>query len=121
MKIVDFYKGFEGSGEIIIFEKDNLNRISSELHIWEGYWESFLTLIPYDIDYHKDSVMYNFLWVEGWKVDAVWECKRIVEFYNQLQAILGHIQKDDIDPYMALLDILFSAIENNNRIFVSYR
>ncbi len=42
MKIIDFYKGFEGSPEIIITVGDDSRNAIIQLRVWIGYFDTVL-------------------------------------------------------------------------------
>jgi len=44
--LYDFYAGFEGEAMWIIAQKDANSQIQTEIHIWAGYFDEIMRLIP---------------------------------------------------------------------------
>lgn len=119
MREVNLYKGYEGEPEIVIKEK-NEKEVVFELHLLSFFLDEILSNIPLSKDYHKESVIYNYLRAgEGWFENDEWECTRVEEFYNQLTDIQNNIEEVYQEAYNGLKEICESALENNNSLYIS--
>lgn len=115
MKNINLYSGFEGYSELVLKEKNN-TQILFEVHLLDFHFNEVLALIPLG-QYHDESVMSNFLKVEGWH-NGQWECKRKQEFNDQLVLIENNVPQDLLSVYNAIKQICVSSIQNNNKLFL---
>lgn len=119
MKKIDLYKGYEGSGEIIVEEKTLGGTLLFELRMLDYHFDEILSNIPLG-EYHPESVVYNYFYVEGWhEDDQPWECKRIPEFYDQLKEIGPLSDVKEQTGLEALIEMSYSAIEKGNKLFIT--
>lgn len=117
IKKIDLYKGYEGCMEIIVEEKTLSGTVLFELRILDHHFGEILSNIPLG-EYHTESVMYNYLRVEGWW-DQPWECKRIPEFYDQLKEIGPLSDATEQAGLEALIEMSSSAIEKGYKLFIT--
>lgn len=115
MKIINLYSGYEGSGELILKEKNI--QTTFEVHLLDNDFYDVLSLIPLG-QYNSESVMYNYFRCEGW-YDGEWECKRIQEFLDQLNAISASIPIKLQEVYNVIKQICQSVILTSNKLFIT--
>lgn len=118
-KKIDLYRGYEGYGEIIVEEKTLDGIVLFELRMLDYHFDEILSNIPLG-EYHPESVVYNYFYVEGWNDDdQPWECKRIPEFYDQLKEIGPLSDATEQAGLEALIEMSSSAIEKGYKLFIT--
>ena len=115
MELINFYKGYEGSPEIILKEKENNSSIF-EVRLLEYHFNELLSLLPLG-QYHYESILYNYFTGEGWN-NGEWECKRTEEFLNQFILIENSVPNELKDIYLAIKKICQSIISDSNSLFI---
>jgi len=118
-KIIDFYDGFEGEGEIQFIQVlDDGNK--SVIRIWEGYFDDFMEKIePTSNGWTGLAYYYNL--DEGWYDDSPWKIPNVAETLSQLKQIENvefrfPESKNVINEICILLN---KAIEDNICVYIA--
>lgn len=115
-----YYLGFEGEPEIIftVVQKNNEKR---EIGMWEGYFDKIIKQIE-PKDGKWVALAYYYHLDIGWYEESPWVIENLPEVYDQL----GEINKENLEciEQREVLDIILSmlrgAIDNNDKVFISY-
>ncbi|MGY3215408.1 hypothetical protein [Mucilaginibacter sp. HD30] len=116
MTTIDLYTGYEGELDDFLRERTPSGTLVFEVHLWHGHFTSVLDWLPFITETHEESVVYNFHTDVDWG-DEESECNRLLELYNQLEAIEKDINPLDYDAYIAIKQICNSALQNGNKLY----
>ncbi|MBO5572182.1 MAG: hypothetical protein J5926_05675 [Ruminococcus sp.] len=112
-----FYEGFEGEKKFIFCLYENDTPIE-KLHLWEGYFDDILSLIPYSgkkwdglAEYYQLALDFD---DEHWKVPS---CRKALE---QLEAIDRHRMKYPrrSDCYDAVVELFRKAVSGKLDVYI---
>lgn len=109
MEIIDYYEGFEGYPEIKLIRRDKSGNVVTLLKIWEGYFDSIITLIEPNEEGNWEGVAFHYHLTTGW-YDEPWRCDDVGLFLQQLEAVDEKNLKDS--ESLKILKTLILLLEN---------
>lgn len=117
MTTIDLYTSkYDGESEVFLRERTSLGEVVFEVHLFAADFSSIMGWIQFDSLSDPDSVIFNFNVDMNWGIQES-ECKRLQEFYDQLQSISSSVVPEDTIVYNAICDICLSAIQNGNKLY----
>ena len=127
-KLIDFYSGFEGDGEVIIYGADTIS-------IWDGYIDPILgVLLKVENDYREDGaafgIVYDWVTCTGWNgitfdKHLVMNLEDEIYAFSQFDITLldemeynGRWKQKIIDVHKAILELFIDAQEKNIDVYI---
>lgn len=106
-KELDFYKGFEGEPELVIFTKDKNDKVLATIRLWVGFFDAIMGSIKPNNHGVWEGVTLHFHEETGWYDESPWRCSNVELFIIQLESIDSGVLKveenDILDPLIMML------------------
>ncbi|GLC82915.1 hypothetical protein [Lacrimispora brassicae] len=117
--IWDFYKGYEGEGEIQFIQVlDNDNR--NVIRIWDGYFDDIMEKIePEASGWTGLAYCYNL--VEGWYDESPWQIPNLMKAFQQIKqtenAKFRFLNSKKVTD--EICNLLSNALDNDNYVYIA--
>ena len=115
-----YYEGFEGEPEMIFTLLKN-NGERRAFGIWDGYFVTIIEKVQPRTNGWTGLAYYYHLDI-GWFEESPWLVQNLLESYEQLKEIdISSLENDEDKEVLKKIMVMFKeAIENNEKVYISY-